>query len=163
MNHTLVGELLGFAMAESARVGDALESEDLMVPYIVSLEGGEKLLRFFEADSQAEAVEKAEFALVNIPKTTEGWAFSRDGVISASDGKKQDVFVFKVWANGMVCPLEAYQAYSTHPFKLLGTVKVLNYQQAGLYPDSSEEFSAGLNQGIHSHPIARAEWLNWCS
>ena len=58
-------------------------------------------------------------------------------------------------------PLQAYQMYKKHPFKLIGNIQILNYSESGLLTKEQEQFSAGINQGIESLPTGSKKWALW--
>jgi hypothetical protein len=93
--------------------------------------------------------------------TVDAWSYSQDGLITLDDGSQQDVFVFKVRAEGMSEPLQAYQMYQKHPFKLLGNVQIQNYSEAGLLSEQQADFIDGLDAGIDAHPTGSQKWESW--
>lgn len=158
MNHELVGQLLGFIMAHSAAIGDSLEVNELLVPFVILENGSERSSIDFEAETQELAVSLAEKKLPELNKTYESWSYSQDGLVTLQDGTKQDVFFYKIWTRGMPEPLQAYQMYQKHPFKLLGNVQIINYAESGLSAEQQEAFIKGLDSGINSHPTGSNKW-----
>ena len=161
MNQELIGQLLGFIMAHSAAIGDSLEADELLVPFVITENKGERKSLEFEADTQELAVAKAEQKLTELSNDVEAWSYSQDGLVTLEDGSKQDVFFFKIWSKGMSEPLQAYQMYQKHPFKLIGSVQILNYVESGLSADDQEAFIVGLHNGISAHPTGSEKWESW--
>lgn len=161
MNHELIGQLLGFIMAHSAAIGDSLELNELLVPFVITENKGERISLEFEADTQELAVAKAEKKLAELSNDVDAWSYSQDGLVTLQDGSKQDVFFYKIWSKGMSEPLQAYQMYQKHPFKLIGNVRILNYTESGLSADHQEAFIAGLDNGISAHPNGNEKWESW--
>lgn len=161
MNNEIVGKLLGLVMAHSALIGNSLEPGELMVPYVITEQSGKREIINFEADSQEQAVDNANKTLIELTSKDGAWAYSQDGLITTENGNKQDVYFFKIWAKGMTNPLEAYQMYDSTPFKLVGNIQILNFDETGLDMDKTEEFITALTDGINSHPTAGDKWESW--
>jgi len=162
VNNEFIGQLLGFIMAHSASIGDELKEGELLVPYVItnSLEGERELFNF-ESDTQENAVMTAKEKLAEFSKTEFSWSYSQDGFITLENGERQDVFLFNIWAKGMNEPLEAYQLYSSSPFKLIGNIQVLNFEDTGLDTKNTEAFIKGLDEGISFHPTGSKKWDSW--
>lgn len=162
MDHEYIGQLLGFTLAHSASVVDTLTAEQAMVPYAITFQNDEQSLINFEADTQQQAVAQAQAQLEQLSQTADAWTYSQEGVIN-DEQQQVSVLYFKVWLKGMTVALEAYQAYSKAPFKLLGNIQVQNFNETGMQPSETETFIAGLNQGVDIHPTAATHWDSWCS
>ncbi len=162
MDHEYIGQLLGFTLAHSASVVDTLAADQAMVPYAITFQGEEQSLVNFEADTQQQAVAQAQEQLAQFTQTADAWTYSQEGVIN-NEQQQVSVLYFKVWLKGMHVALEAYQAYSKAPFKLLGNVQVQNFNETGMQQSATDVFVAGINQGVDIHPTAAAHWDNWCS
>ena len=161
LKHELIGQILGFIMAHSAAIGDSLAEHELMVPYIITINNGKRESIEFEAETQQQAVNAAEKKLSELSLSVEAWSYSQDGLVTLDNGEKQDVFFFKVWTKGMSEPLQAYQMYRKQPFKLIGNIQILNYSESGLLANMQKQFSAGINEGIESHPTGSKKWESW--
>lgn len=157
----LVAKLLGFIMAHSALIGDSLQPGELLVPYVIIENNGKREVKEFEAETQQLAVDNASKYLNSLINTVDAWAYSQDGVVTLEGGKKQDVFLIKVWVNGLKEPLQAYQMYNPHPFKLIGNVQVLNFENTGLSLKDAKLFEVSLSEGINSHKSASIKWNSW--
>ncbi len=157
----LTAKLLGFIMAHSALIGDSLQPGELLVPYVIIENAGKREVLEFEAETQQIAVQNAENKLKSLIGSVDAWAYSQDGLITLDDGKKQDVFLIKVWVKGLKEPLQAYQMYAPHPFKLIGNVQILNYESSGLSLNEATQFERSLREGIHSHKNAAIKWNSW--
>ncbi|TLU64198.1 hypothetical protein FE810_12925 [Thalassotalea litorea] len=161
MDHENIGQLLGFIVAHSASIGDELKERELMVPFVISVLDNHPTVIDFEAETQEMAVNNAEAKLAELSLSADAWSYAQDGMVTMDDGSEQDVYFYKVWLNGMVEPLLAYQMYQKYPFKLKGNVQILNYVEAGLSPDLQEPLINGLNVGISSHDTANQKWDSW--
>ena len=161
MDHEYIGQLLGFTLAHSASVVEPLQVNEAMVPYAITFKDDEQDLVNFEADTQQEAVNKAEQQLAEFVNSKDAWAYSQEGVLGEGDDEVS-VLYFKVWLKGMKLPLEAYQAFSKAPLKLLGNIQIQNYVATGMQEAETESFIAGLNQGVDIHPTAGSRWDEWC-
>jgi hypothetical protein len=161
LNHELVGQLLGFIMAHSAAIGDSLEANELLVPFVITENEGERKNVEFEADTQELAVAKAEKKLTELTNSVDSWSYCQDGLVTLQDGSKQDVFFYKILSKGMSESLQAYQMYQKQPFKLIGNIQILNYTESGLSADQQEAFIAGLDNGISAHPTGSEKWESW--
>lgn len=157
----LAAKLLGFIMAHSALIGDSLQPGELLVPYVIIENAGKREVLEFEAETQQIAVQNAENKLKSLIGSVDAWAYSQDGLITLEDGKKQDVFLIKVWVKGLKEPLQAYQMYTPHPFKLIGNVQILNYENSGLSLNEVTQFESSLSEGINSHKSAAIKWNSW--
>lgn len=161
LKHEVIGQILGFIMAHSAAIGDSLAEHELMVPYVITIDNGKRESIEFEAETQQQAVIAAEKKISELSQSVEAWSYSQDGLVTLDNGEKQDVFFFKIWVKGMSEPLQAYQMYRKHPFKLIGNIQILNYFESGLLANEQEHFSLGINEGIESHPTGSKKWESW--
>ena len=161
MKHEVIGQILGFIMAHSAAIGDSLAQHELMVPYVITVNNGKRENIEFEAETQQQAVNAAEKKLSELSQSVDAWSYSQDGLVTLDSGEKQDVFFFKVWVKGMSEPLQAYQMYRKHPFKLSGNIQILNYSESGLLSQEQELFAEGINEGIEAHPTGSKKWESW--
>ena len=155
-----VGKIIGLVLAHSVLIGSELQEGELLVPVVIYYQDGLRKIEAFEAETQNEAVLLGQQFLSSLPENIESWAYVQDGLITLENGQKQDIYFIKAWANGMQLPLELYQAYQPHPFKLIDNVKVLNFGESGLDPEDTNSFISALDEGIFSHPSATKEQLN---
>jgi len=160
MNIELIGNILGLTLAHSAFIGSGQEGE-LMVPYVVFQSGENREVKNFEADTQQHAVDLAHEAIEKYQSSVDAWAYAQEGLVTLEDGTKQDVYLIKAWTNELVEPIQAYQMFQPAPFKLLGNIKVLNFEEAGFQMEQAETFHNALDSGISSHNSANEKWESW--
>jgi hypothetical protein len=156
----IAGKIAGLTLAHSVLIGSELQEGELLVPVVIYYQDGFRKIEAFEADTQDEAVLLAQQFLSSLPENIESWAYVQDGLITLENGQKQDIYFIKAWASGMQLPLELYQMYQPHPYKLIDNVKVLNFDECGLYQEDANLFTSALDEGIFSHPSATKEQLN---
>ncbi|MGH8436914.1 MAG: hypothetical protein ACRERX_21190 [Pseudomonas sp.] len=156
----IVGKIVGLILAHSVLIGSELQEGELLVPVVIYYQDGLRKIEAFEADTQNEAVLLGQQFLSSLPENVESWAYVQDGLITLENGQKQDIYFIKAWTSGMRMPLELYQMYQLHPFKLIDNIKVLNFEDSGLNPDDANLFTSALEEGIFSHPSATKEQLN---
>lgn len=157
-----VGKMVGLILAHSVLIGNRLEEDELLVPLIIYYQEGIRKLESFEAETQKEAVLLGQAFIAQIPEDVERWAYVHDGLITLDDGAEQDAYFIKAWTRGMQAPLALYQIYQKQPFKLVKTIKPMNYEASGLPLREVNQFTDALNEGIVSHPLATREELQRC-
>jgi len=54
-----------------------------------------------------------------------------------------------------------YQMFNPKPFKLIGNIKVLNFEDTGLDMKQAETLHDALETGIESHNSANEKWESW--
>lgn len=161
MNHEFIGNILGFILAHTAAIGDVLEKDELLVPYVITINDGKRSSTEFESETQTQAIENAEKQFFSLVSSNVTSSLARDALITLKDGKKQDIFLFKIWVEGLNKPIEAYQMYQKYPFKLIGHIQIVNYIESGLSPDEQQKFISGLDSGINEHPTGSKKWESW--
>ncbi|NRD73579.1 hypothetical protein HQQ94_10025 [Shewanella sp. VB17] len=160
MNIELIGNFVGLTLAHTAFIGSGQDGE-LMVPYIILQSGAKREVQNFEAETQQKAIELAHKAIDKQQASVDAWAYAQEGVIELADGTKQDVYLIKAWSNDLAEPIELYQRTQSVPFKLIGSIQMLNFEKAGFTMDQAETFMNALNTGILSHKSANENWKNW--
>lgn len=160
MNIELIGNFVGLTLAHTAFIGSG-QGGELMVPYIILQSGAKREVRNFEAETQQKAIELAHKAIDELPESVDAWAYAQEGVVELADGTKQDVYLIKGWSNDLAKPIELYQRVQSAPFKLIGSIQMLNFENAGFKMEQAETFMNALNTGILSHKSANENWKNW--
>jgi len=155
----VVGKIVGLILAHSVLIGSDLPEGELLVPVAIYYQGEQRDIKAFEADTQQDAVKLGQEFLSTLSEKTDSWAYVQDGLVTLSNGNKQDVYFIKAWAKGMPEPIELYQMYKTRPFTLVENIKILNYADSGLTPEDADTFITALDEGIFSHPSANKQEL----
>ena len=160
MNVDLIGNIVGLILAHSAYIGSGQDGE-LMVPYAIFQAGENREVKNFEAETQQQAVELAHEAIDKYQHLVDAWAYAQEGVVTLEDGSKQDVYLIKAWIQGVSEPIQLYQMFKPKPFKLIGNIKILNFEDAGFELEQAEAFHSALDAGITSHNKANEKWESW--
>ena len=93
--------------------------------------------------------------------SVDAWAISHEGLVTLDNGNKQDIYIVKAWVPGLSEPLMIYQMFNSKPFKLIGNIKVLNFEDTGLDMTQAELLHHSLDSGIESHKSANEKWDSW--
>jgi len=160
MNIELIGNILGLTLAHSAFIGSGQEGE-LMVPYVIFQTGENREVQDFEAETQQHAVDLAHETIEKYQSSVDAWAYAQEGMVTLENGAKQDVYLIKAWTNELVEPIQTYQMFQPKPFKLIGNIKILNFEDAGFTMEQAEAFHNALDSGITSHKSANEKWETW--
>lgn len=154
--------LAGFVLAHAAwNVSDLPEGE-LLVPLAIVEKAGERRLMRFEAETQAEAIEKGKATMKKEQAEVEGWAFAREGLMPRGD-KKVDVITVEVWVKGMTKPvsfIQQFRPYSTGDFRIVGPALLVlegQIQEEKAAADSVDK----LYIGVQTHSKAAPLWAEW--
>lgn len=152
----------GFVLAHAAWIVSDLPDKDLLAPFAVVQQSGQRHLQAFEAPTQEEAIAAGKHAMRSQSDSVEAWAFAREG--SFREGKDTtDVIVIDFWAKGMTAPLTVIQRFERFTkrgrFKLLGEpMLTIGGQLASLPPGTVD---AQLRPGINQHSKVSALWNTW--
>jgi len=160
MNIELVGDIVGLTLAHSAYIGSGQDGE-LMCPYAIFQSGENREVKNFEAETQEKAVELSLKTIEKYQSQVDAWASAQEGLVTLEDGSKQDVYLINGWVEGMIEPIQLYQMFQPKPFKLIGNIKILNFESAGFKMDEAEKFHTALDNGISSHRPANEKWETW--
>jgi hypothetical protein len=156
----ILGNILGLTLARSAFIGSGQDGVTL-APYIVYQQGENRQVSNFEADTQQEAIESAYASIEEYQKSVDAWAISYEGFVTLDNGEKQDIYIVKAWIGDLAEPIMIYQMFNPKPFKLIGNIKVLNFEDTGLDVDQVELLHQALDAGIESHSNANEKWDGW--
>ena len=153
--------LAGFVLGHSAwSVSDVRET---LVPLaIIERQGNRELVRI-EAQTQAEAVLKGKSLYPEWTKTSDAWAFAREGLMPDGDSKV-DVFVIDFWTKGMSKPATVIQRFE--PFARRGQFRIIGDPEIVLdgtiqVGDNVKQAVLRLGEGIGQHPKAASLWKTW--
>ena len=152
----------GFVLAHAAWIVSDLPDKDLLAPFAVVQQSGQRRLQVFEAPTQAEAITAGKEAMRTRSDSAEAWAFAREG--SFQEGKDQtDVLVIDFWAKGMSAPvtiIQRFQRSTKHGrFKLLGEPTLTVAGEVVTLPRGTIE--AQLRPGINQHSKVSSLWDTW--
>jgi hypothetical protein len=131
---------------------------------VEGLDGERRLLRF-EAETQAEAVERGKAAVRDASSDAAMWAFARENLSrSLTTGAVADVLSVDFWARGMSAVTTLIQPFArrTHAtgFKIQdGRALVVN--GVILAPDEAASSLAAIDLGVRSHPRVSELWASW--
>lgn len=160
MNIELIGNIVGFILAHSVLIGSGQDGE-LMVPYVIFQSGENREAQNFEAETQQQAVDLAHEAIEKYQLLVDAWAYAQEGFVTLENGTKKDAYLIKAWTKGMSEPILLYQIFQPKPFKLIGNIKVLNFEDTGFKMEDAELFHNALDTGITSHKSANDKWESW--
>ena len=155
-----LGKLAGFILAHSALIGSGQDGEPL-APYAIYQAGENREAVNYPAESQEVAVENMQAEIEKYQNSVDAWASVQEGYVSSENVNQTDIYLIKVWVNGLKEPLKLYQAFDPKPFKLKGNIKIMNFEETGLKLDESETFQNALDEGITSHTTANEKWESW--
>jgi hypothetical protein len=156
----ILGNILGLTLAHSAFIGSGQDGVTL-APYVVYQQGENRQVLNFEADTQQEAIDSAYASIKEYQPSVDAWAISHEGLVTLDNGEKQDIYIVKAWVNGLAEPIMIYQMFNPKPFKLIGNIKVLNFEDTGLDTEQAEMLHQALDAGIESHNSANEKWESW--
>jgi len=156
----ILGNFLGLTLAHSAFIGSGQDGVTL-APYVVYQQDENRQVVNFEADTQQEAIDNAYASIKEYQPSVDAWAISYEGLVTLDNGEKQDIYIVKAWVNGLAEPIMIYQMFNPKPFKLIGNIKVLNFEDTGLDMKQAETLHHALDAGIESHNSANEKWESW--
>ncbi|HQP31848.1 MAG TPA: hypothetical protein PLB81_11020 [Deltaproteobacteria bacterium] len=154
--------LAGFVLAHAAWNVSDLPPGVPLVPLALCVEGSERKLFRFEAETQEQAIAMGKEFVAKQQASASAWAFARVELMDTVSGKKDAIFV-DAWAAGMGEPIryiQPFQPYASGAFKLLGAA-IPVVAGAMLSPAQSEPYLAVLYQGVFSHAKAAGLWALW--
>jgi hypothetical protein len=155
-------DLAGLALAHALwNVCDFEDPEEALCPLAFTLDGRQRELLRFEADSQEEAIENAHARLAD-DATLVAWAFAREAVMRSPSGPV-DVVLVEAWCDELDEPVLFAQPIapaSRGTFSLLGAPLVL-VDGKPLADDAAAPVLDVLRAGALSHDEAAARWDAW--
>ena len=142
----------GYAFCQAVYVQSILESDALMVPYVVDWGEGGPHASPYPAQTQADAVQLQIEAIKAIEHDSRAWSAGRDGLLKRSDGSEIDVLVITAGAEGVKHNLEVMHMYKTTPFTLVGNFIVQPPHDAFLEEQGgNRNFFSNFVEGVKAH------------
>jgi hypothetical protein len=155
-------DLAGLALAHALwNVSDFDDPDEVLCPLAFTLDGKQRELLRFEADSQEEAIDQAH-ARLSDDATLVAWAFAREATMRSPAGP-QDVVLVEAWCDGLDEPVLFAQPFapaSRGAFALLGAPLVL-VEGKPLPEEVAAPVLDRLRAGVLSHDEAAARWETW--
>lgn len=154
-------EFAGYVLLHCANVADGNRKGELVCPFAIIEEHGDRQVVEFEADTQEEAVERGQASLEDYRDACERWGFAREGVYHAN-GRNYDVLVATVWIEGMDSTASVVQKFGRDgegALYLIGAPELISHatEPARHVGDWDR---ADLLKGIASHPRGD-KWVQW--
>jgi hypothetical protein len=154
----------GLVMAHAAYVASDLEHGALICPFSVIETDGERQVRAYESDSQAESIERGKASFEDYKNTVDLWSLAREGLLSSVGGNepKQDVLTVSAWKTGLDEPVILHQCFkpkSSGDFRLVGSLTVSIHGMRPPEPAHSALVSIAL-EGVRQHPQGDF-WDQW--
>lgn len=153
-----VAKHAGLVMAHAAVIASALESGELICPFVVVTKGGNRQSIEFEAETQDEAIDRAWSSLAEYRDHIDLWAMAREGLMSTEEGKN-DVLVVSAWKHGMneaIVFCQQFRPKIHGVFAIIGPVIV----QSKLNSDELGIVGRWFLEGILEHPQGE-RWHSW--
>jgi hypothetical protein len=155
-------DLAGFALAHALwNVCDIEDPDEVLCPLAFTLDGRQRELLRFEADSQEEAIDAAHAHLAE-DSTLIAWAFAREAIMRTPTGPV-DVVLVEAWSDELDEPVVFAQPFApanAGEFALLDVPLVLVDGKA-LPEDLAAPVLDRLRAGALSHDEAAARWDAW--
>jgi len=155
--------LAGFTLAHAVWSVSDTEPDELLTPLaLLELAGQRRLVRF-EAETQEEAIARAEAAMGEASGEADAWAFAREGVWRPSGVAEdaQDVVLVEFWGAGMDAPAAVVQPFERgapgRPFRLTEP-PTLAVRGQSVSPTEAEPALRVLERGFQSHDVAAKFW-----
>src|SRR6266480_299989 len=156
----------GFTLAHATWSISDTTPADLLVPLAIIEHDAKRTLQRFEAETQAQAISAGKAAEPQMSKSSEAWAFAREGSMRspATSTTTQDVLLVDFWARGMSEPVTLIQQFeratTTHGFHIIGQPLV---SIAGKQLDSAQAqpLIETIMKGVISHPKVSTLWSTW--
>ncbi len=154
--------LMGYVLADAAYFCHDLESGQLIAPFAIVQLDTEQQYRFFEAESQDEAVAKGLHELKQLSEA-DMWVFAHDGRIKNDAGEAVDVLVVEGWQAGMGETISVLQHYMPNggngSFRLIGEPYFMIEGRTGDF--GSDGPRNAVIEGIRTNPRAGKKWAGW--
>lgn len=90
----------GFVLAHAALIASGQGEGELICPFAVVVKDGNRQAIDFEAETQADAIDKGKASLDEYREKVDLWSLAREGLYSvmSSEEPKTDVLLVSVWA-----------------------------------------------------------------
>jgi hypothetical protein len=152
--------LSGFVLAHAA--WSVSDTPELLVPLAIAEINGERELRRFEAETQAQAIAEGKASLAEYDNVLDAWAFVREGQFK-ENGVYVDVFTIEAKSRDMKEPIvfiQRFQPYAKGEFKIIGQPMVAIDGEI-ISEDEAAPLIAQLYHGVLSHEKVAKLWPGW--
>jgi hypothetical protein len=152
--------LSGFTLAHAA--WSVCDLPELLVPLAIADINGERELRRFEAETQAQAIADGKASLAEYEDVLDAWAFVREGQFK-ENGAYVDVFTLEAKSKDMKEPIafiQRFQPCAKGALKLIGPPMVAIGGEI-IPEDEAAPLIAQLYHGALSHEKAAKLWPSW--
>jgi hypothetical protein len=165
--------LAGFVLAHAAwSISDV---DETLVPLGVVERNATREIVRVEAGTQAEAISKGKSLYGEWTKTSDAWAFAREGLFRTAD-TQVDALVVDFWATGMSKPATIIQRFEPFGknghFRITGDLEIAiegsiqTGDKAGWLLNKMLRFRVAtaislVEQGISSHQKVAPIWKKW--
>ena len=160
---TLLG---GLVLAHAVWSVSDTSPAELLAPLAIVERNGQRTLQRFEAQTQVGAIENGKRAMAEAMRTSDAWAFAREGAlrVPATNPITTDVIVIDFWAKGMATSATAYQRFERgtpkRPFRLIGDPEIA-IDGKMLDEDAAKPIVETLLRGVASHSQVAPRWKDW--
>lgn len=155
-------EYAGFVLMHCAAIADTNREGELICPFAVFTGTDGRQVVDFESQTQEEAVAKGWASLPEAKSSKVWWAFGREGILRAPDGKGTDVLTVTVWIPGMKHHHSFSQRFGRAPDQgiyFIGNTEALKHETE--YAEPLQRWNEiALARGINSHPKG-SQWSRW--
>lgn len=154
-------EFAGYVLMHCSNLADGNRTGELVCPFAIVEEEGERQVIEFEADTQEAAVERGQASLDDYRDSAERWGFAREGVYQAG-GRTYDVLVATVWIEGMEESASIIQKFGrddAHALYMIGTPELITHRGDTAHHVVAWD-RADLLKGVASHPRGD-KWAQW--
>jgi len=160
---TLLG---GFVLAHAVWSVSDTSPAELLAPLAIIERSGQRTLQRFEAQTQVAAIENGKRAIAEAMRTSDAWAFAREGAlrVPATNPITSDVIVVDFWAKAMPTSATAYQRFERstpkRPFRLIGDPEIA-IDGKMLDAHAAKSIVEALLRGVASHSQVAPLWKDW--
>ena len=153
----------GMVLAHAAFIASDLLEGELICPFAIITKDDRRQVVPFEAESQAESVEKGKASLAEFKDQIDYWGFGREGLWSehgATD--RTDVLIVSSWTHGMEEPvilMQRFRPAASGQFLLLGAIDIVLAGEV-LASDVAAPLRVLASEGIAMHP-SQVPWASW--
>lgn len=154
-------EFAGYVLMHCANLADGNREAELICPFAIIEDEGERQVVEFEAGTQEEAVARGQASLDEYRDSAERWGFAREGVYQ-SGGKAHDVLVVTVWIEGMDVPASVVQKFGRDDARalyMIGAPDLITHE-GDIARHVGDWERADLLKGVASHPRGD-KWAGW--
>lgn len=153
--------LMGYALGDGAHFVERTEAGEIIAPFAIVRVGEDHDYRWFEAESQTEALESALEELTE-DDSLDGWALVRDGLMSNENGTQTDVIIVEAWERGLDRRLMLVQPYLLSAGEGGFSLAAPSFMVDGnvLHFENTKPMDL-VWESAAQNPRAVDEWANW--